>query len=180
MGVPGLFPWLVRRYGGEIVLDGPVWKAAYPSGVDYLYVDLNHLVHRCCHPEWPTPPPASELEMFAAVRASLLHLVEFAAPRALLFVAIDGVAPRAKINQQRRRRFLSARAGAQRERCTAAAHAELRALLGDEGAAALPEAEQCDPPWDSNVITPGTPFLTELSEAVRRSLEDQLLSLIHI
>ncbi|KAJ1619018.1 putative 5-3 exonuclease, partial [Pavlovales sp. CCMP2436] len=174
MGVPGLFPWLVRRYGVEVVLSGEVWKAAYPSGCDCLYVDLNHLIHRCTHPEWPCPPPASEAQAFAAVRASLMRLVDFASPSTLLFVAIDGVAPRAKLNQQRRRRFLSAREAAHRRRCAATAHAELAALLGPEHAGSLPDAEQCDPVWDSNVITPGTAFLTELAEAVRYSLEDQL------
>ena len=60
-------------------------------------------------------------------------------------MAIDGVAPRAKLNQQRSRRFRSAQEMAEKQ---------------DE--AATPGAV-----FDSNCITPGTPFLAMVSETIR-------------
>ena len=77
----------------------------------------------------------------------LVHIVK---PQQLLFMAIDGSAPRAKMNQQRARRFKSAR--------EAAEAAEAAARRGDP----LPDPETR---FDSNCITPGTRE-TAASEAV--------------
>ena len=62
-------------------------------------------------------------------------------------MAIDGVAPRAKMNQQRSRRFRSA----------------LEAEKLKAEAAAKGEPEAAGEPFDSNCITPGTPFMQRLS-----------------
>jgi 5'-3' exoribonuclease 1 len=63
---------------------------------------------------------------------------------------ILGVAPRAKMNQQRGRRFRSAK-DAEDARKKAAAKGE----------------ELPDDPFDSNCITPGTVFMAELSKQLR-------------
>uniref|UniRef100_T1JKJ5 Uncharacterized protein n=1 Tax=Strigamia maritima TaxID=126957 RepID=T1JKJ5_STRMM len=66
-------------------------------------------------------------------------------------MAVDGVAPRAKMNQQRGRRFRSARE---------AEEAEKRALRKGEE---LPKEER----FDSNCITPGTEFMSRLHEHLK-------------
>jgi 5'-3' exoribonuclease 1 len=66
-------------------------------------------------------------------------------------MAIDGVAPRAKMNQQRSRRFRSALDAE-----------KLRAEARAKG-----EPEPVGEPFDSNCITPGTPFMARLSEHLR-------------
>ena len=48
-------------------------------------------------------------ELWAAVMRSIDELVHLIKPKKALFLAVDGVAPRAKMNQQRARRFRSAR-----------------------------------------------------------------------
>lgn len=66
----------------------------------------------------------------------MTHIVR---PQRVLYMAIDGVAPRAKMNQQRSRRFRSAKDAA-----AAKAEALARGETVDEGSV-----------FDSNCITPG-------------------------
>jgi len=83
-------------------------------------------------------------------------------PRKMLYLAIDGVAPRAKMNQQRARRFK----GAQEVRENAETEREVKKTLMEAGHH-FTEEEINKTEWDSNVITPGTPFMLKLSEFVR-------------
>ena len=101
--------------------------------------------------------------MMSKVFAYLDHIFRMVRPRRLLYMAIDGVAPRAKMNQQRSRRFRSA----------------LEAEKLKAEAAAKGEPEASGDPFDSNCITPGTPFMARLSEhlkfyVLKKQTEDPL------
>ena len=96
------------------------------------------------------PVPETEDDMFIAIMEYLDRVFACVRPRKVLYMAIDGVAPRAKMNQQRARRFRSAQ---ERQENIDAAE-ELRAKLRAEGVD-VPDAPE-EPPFDSNVITPGT------------------------
>lgn len=93
-------------------------------------------------------------------------------PRRLLYLAIDGVAPRAKMNQQRSRRFRAAQEAREKQERAC----ELRKELIERG-----EEDETDEPegttagFDSNCITPGTPFM----DLVARSLRYYILSKIN-
>uniref|UniRef100_A0A803PXS0 5'-3' exoribonuclease n=1 Tax=Cannabis sativa TaxID=3483 RepID=A0A803PXS0_CANSA len=89
-------------------------------------------------------------------------------PRKLLYMAIDGVAPRAKMNQQRTRRFRNA------NDIKIAEEEELRVKRQFEmdGKEVLPkqETELSDP----NIITPGTKFMQDMSNALKNYIKLRL------
>lgn len=84
-----------------------------------------------------------------------------------MFLHADGVAPRAKMNQQRARRFRSAQEAQEND----AKKEELQKLIArQQGHKSQDEAikeEVVQKTWDSNVITPGTPFMDILAASLR-------------
>jgi len=183
MGVPSFFRWLVGRYPKVIVdckelvewkVDGvevPVDACQpNPNGREYdnLYLDMNGIIHPCTHPE-DKPAPTTEEEMFTEIFRYVDRLMRLVRPRKLVYFAIDGVAPRAKINQQRSRRFRAAQEADEKARL----EDQLRTEWAAKGLAVPPRKEN-EHRFDSNVITPGTPFMQNLSVALRKYIAEQL------
>lgn len=81
-------------------------------------------------------------------------------PQKLFFMAVDGVAPRAKMNQQRGRRFRSAQIAAD----------QMQEVISR--GETLPSEER----FDSNCITPGTPFMARLQNELEYFVADKVSS----
>jgi 5'-3' exoribonuclease 2 len=124
---------------------------------------MNGIIHPCAHPEHG-PAPKNEMEMYERVCQYIDRLIRVVRPRRLLYLAIDGVAPRAKMNQQRSRRFRSAQEA--RELAQLEEHVRNQ-LSSSSDKTTIPPKKQPTAAWDSNVITPGTPFMLALSEYIR-------------
>lgn len=177
MGVPALFRWLSQKYpkiispvieehpveveGQKIPIDA---RKPNPNGEEFdnLYLDMNGIVHPCSHPE-DRPPPETEEDMMMAVFEYTERVVNMVRPRKLLMIAVDGVAPRAKMNQQRSRRFRAAQEAAEKDKEKEEFYKMLRAQGKEpEGGDGKPKKT-----WDSNAITPGTPFMDILAASLR-------------
>ncbi|GLB33518.1 putative XRN 5'-3' exonuclease N-terminus [Lyophyllum shimeji] len=181
MGVPALFRWLSKKYpkiiypveeeeevkvpdeNGSFVTIPVNMAQPNPNGTEFdnLYLDMNGIVHPCTHPEGK-PAPETEDEMMLEVFKYTERVVNMIRPRRLLFMAIDGVAPRAKMNQQRSRRFRSSQEAKEKEE----ARKESVALWEAMGKQ-ISDDEKNKVAWDSNAITPGTPFMSLLAASLR-------------
>jgi 5'-3' exoribonuclease 1 len=113
---------------------------------------MNGIIHNCTHKDSDSPTfRMTEDKMFIAIFNYIEHLFGKIKPKQLFFMAIDGVAPRAKMNQQRARRFRTARD---------AEEARLKAIK--EGVE-MPKEDA----FDSNCITPGTEFMAKLTQQLK-------------
>ncbi|CEF68627.1 5'-3' exoribonuclease 2 homolog [Strongyloides ratti] len=176
MGVPAFFRWLSRKYP-SIVSDVIEEECQIVDGVripidctkpnlnfqefDNLYLDMNGIIHPCAHPE-DRPPPETEDDIFVLIFEYIDRLMAIIRPRKLLYMAIDGVAPRAKMNQQRSRRFRTAKESADKKKEIQ----EVKDKLMSQGIPVIQRKKETN--WfDSNCITPGTPFMERLAKALR-------------
>ena len=134
--------------------------------------DFNQLVHNCTHAHAALAGAGEEAQL-AEVCRYVDRLLSLLRPRSLLLLAVDGVAPAAKLAQQRTRRYTAALRRAEAARHAAAA---ARELAPPPHLQPLLTAALAPPPFDSNVITPGTPFMARMEAAVRSFLETRLAS----
>ena len=92
-------------------------------------------------------------------------------PRRLLYLAIDGVAPRAKMNQQRSRRFRAAQESREKQD----REFEVRREMFEKGTLEEPqEVSENSSNFDSNCITPGTPFMDLVARSLRYYIHDRI------
>lgn len=120
MGVPGLWPFIQTKFRYAIK---HFLARSRRYQFDYVYLDANGLLHAAAqlvehYGEYENKridnyESFSQEEKFTAIFElffkNILEIVEMVHPRKVLYIAIDGPAPRAKQNQQRERRFISAR-----------------------------------------------------------------------
>ena len=148
MGIPKFFKWLTRRY--PMILHNLVALEECPPS-DNLYMDLNSIIHNEIHGnDSQRHERISKLQDFDEVWASIMRaideIVHTVKPTKVILLAIDGVAPRAKMNQQRARRFRSAKDSA-----------SLKEQMEAQG-------KEVPDLFDSNQISPGTKFMYELGK----------------
>lgn len=153
MGVPKFYRWLSERYPkiNQVITD-----AALLPEFDHLYLDMNGIIHGCTHPShMDVSDILSEKDMMLGIMHYIDRIItQIVKPKVSVFMAIDGVAPRAKMNQQRSRRFRSAKDMAE-------ATKDKKPIVTSDG------EEQSGGFFDSNCITPGTEFMEKVSNCIK-------------
>jgi 5'-3' exoribonuclease 1 len=131
--------------------------------VDNFYLDMNGIIHPCTHGNADDELVfLDETAMFKKIFLYVDRLYKMVQPNKVLFLAVDGVAPRAKMNQQRARRFRSAKEAEQ-----LAAEVSARENFMGQELSVNSEKKR----FDSNCITPGTDFMLKLSLAMQKWVE---------
>lgn len=120
---------------------------------------MNGIIHNCSHPDDDNVHfRITEEQIFTDVFHYIDTLFRMIQPRKLFFMAVDGVAPRAKMNQQRGRRFRSAK------------EAETKENLARQKGEQLPDTVR----FDSNCITPGTGFMVRLQNGLKQFVQSKI------
>lgn len=145
MGIPYFFKDIVTKHRTILT---------HISTCDRLFLDFNSIIHTCSAHVMSTHSSfASEDEKIEKIMKAILdytyQVVAACPPSRLLYIAIDGVAPLAKINQQRKRRHMSAYRN--------------EAIQEFKKKHKIPYSE-----WDSNCITPGTEFMEKLDKYLKQ------------
>lgn len=95
-------------------------------------------------------------------------IMKMVRPQKVLYMAVDGVAPRAKMNQQRSRRFRASQESQEK------AEKIKEILNGMKSTGVDVESFASKNSFDSNVITPGTQFMINLSASLRKWIDEKL------
>ena len=121
MGVPGLFPYVVKRF--------PRCKKSHylPTPkkvveVDYLHLDANPFLHEAAQKAHNYGQHARKVDPYAEKSMTeknelllqffwqdIVDTISMVVPTKVVYIAIDGPPPSAKRNQQRERRFVAAK-----------------------------------------------------------------------
>ncbi len=151
MGIPYLFYHIVKT-NSHVVLP------CLNNDITNMYLDFNSIIHMCSAACISSANAnISKRELYNLIYDKIIshtidNIVSPNPPKKLLYIAIDGVAPLAKIQQQRKRRFMSA---------------YKNKMINDWKASHnMPVSE-----WDSNVITPGTKFMARLNKYLKSYFE---------
>jgi 5'-3' exonuclease len=153
MGIPFYFKTIVDRYPG-------ITKSLQQFGrIQGLLLDFNSIIHHCSQTLLQekledTSAESVEAILIDRVCSHTMELVSHCAPEKYLYIAIDGVPCRAKVEQQRKRRFL----GSWQEESNSSSNSNSRCSGRDRSSRR---------PYTSNVISPGTAFMIALSERLR-------------
>jgi 5'-3' exoribonuclease 1 len=156
-----MFRWLTDQYP-NIINDRLEEGISDDVEVDNFYLDMNGIIHPCTHGNNDSELVfLDETAMFKKIFLYVDRLYKMIQPTKVFYLAVDGVAPRAKMNQQRSRRFRSAK-----EAEDLAAQLVARDQFNGKDVAPTDKKR-----FDSNCITPGTDFMLKLSLALQKWVE---------
>jgi len=141
MGIPFYFKNIVSKHPDIVKKPTPQCQR--------LYLDYNCIVHQCAA-QVTKDCASTDVDRIhdRVIQAAIEYIdsiCDVCEPKELLYISVDGVCPRAKMSQQRKRRYMSVWQKREMER--------------ERTRLCLPAVSDV---WDSNIVTPGTPFMNKL------------------
>ena len=165
-GIPKMFRWLTDQYPD--IVNRQLEELA---DVDYFYLDMNGIIHPCTHGNGNENGEVvllDETAMFKRIFLYVDRLYKLVQPTTVLYLAVDGTAPRAKMNQQRARRFRSAK-DAEMLQSEITARMNMASVSSSSSSTSSSSIQVSNGKrFDSNCITPGTDFMLKLSLALQK------------
>ena len=142
MGIPSYFAHFVKQHRQIIK---PVNRLNKP--INNLYLDCNGFIYE------GAMKFVSEEVLIKSVCDKLIYYINLLKPNKKVFIAFDGVAPVAKLDQQRKRRYLSWFQG------------ELLANFSKKNDVSVQK-------WNTSAITPGTLFMDALALGIKQRFQN--------
>jgi len=153
MGVPGFVKWISKKKKLSKAFISTITKKVHT-----LYLDSNCLFHPQCFKVLEkideTDHKKLEALMIKRILAYIDFLIEEVEPTKRVFISVDGVPPVAKMNQQRKRRFM----GVENKEF----ENNLKKEYGKKTST-----------WSNVVITPGTDFMERLHCALVKYIKSK-------
>jgi len=152
MGIPSYFSYIIKNYSN--IIRNCKQIANETVCFQYLYMDCNSIIYdefRKLEEEIAKDIiSVDDLEkvLIQKIVSKIGAYIEFIGPEKLVYIAFDGVAPFAKMNQQRNRRHKNG---------------IIKHIQGHISKDFKPSV------WSTSNITPGTPFMNELSSKIKKS-----------
>jgi 5'-3' exonuclease len=155
MGIPSYFSYIIKNYSNiirnckQIVNDSVCFQ--------YLYMDCNSIIYdefRKLEDEFAKDKfsvESLEKVLIQNIITKIGSYLEYIQPSELVYIAFDGVAPFAKMNQQRNRRHKSN------------ILKKIQDAISKDSKPSL---------WSTSNITPGTPFMNQLSVRVKKAFSN--------
>jgi len=138
MGIPSYFSHFVRQHRRII-------KQINTNPINNLYLDCNSFIYDGVNSDRTNK---NEDVLIKYVCDKLIYYINLLKPNKRVFIAFDGVAPVAKLNQQRKRRYLS----------------WYQTHFTDDN--------DNDSNWNTAAITPGTEFMARLAIAIKTRFQN--------
>lgn len=141
MGIPYYYKDIITKY--KTIIKDKIPQCAY------LLLDFNSIIHQCAARVVHKNPKTYTHDLIIdEIIQHTLAIINKLTPTNTIFIGVDGVAPLAKMVQQRKRRYL-----------TALKTEVIRDFI-ERKLIEVPPPWNSD--WDSNIITPGTAFMSHL------------------
>ena len=156
MGIPSYFTHIVKKYRS-------IFKtfAKSTTKIDNLYLDCNSIIYDSVHElqkgttQFNSTPENDKL-IIKKVCDKLIYYINMIGPSKTVYIAFDGVAPVAKLNQQRKRRYMS---WYNNKLITTIKNGK---NIGDYN-----DNKDNNNNWNTSAITPGTIFMKNLGLEIK-------------
>jgi 5'-3' exonuclease len=154
MGIPSYFSHIVKKHRN-------IFKKVSndTTKIDNLYLDCNSIIYDAVHEAHKAQAQAdaenSKINNFSTFEKLLIkmvcekldHYIKLLVPAQRVLIAFDGVAPVAKLEQQRKRRYMS--------------------WYNEKIVAELKNEKSDTTTWSTSSITPGTEFMKQLTAEIK-------------